>query len=165
MQVTNLPKPGLLVCKIKKTRMKIFINDIPLNIVKADEPIDLANYELIIEGPTLKNIDDLKFTDDGLEIMIRRSKTDQEGTAHKVGIPYGGAKGGNRFDPTKHTKTELERITRRYTHELVKKNFIGPAPSMRAASSSSQGISRKNAVSVYTVSGRTNEMLGMISAW
>lgn len=54
--------------------MKIFINDIPLNIVKADEPIDLANYELIIEGPTLKNIDDLKFKDD---VLIREASTSQ----------------------------------------------------------------------------------------
>lgn len=33
---------------------------------------------------------DLSFTDDGLEVTIRRSKTDQEGAGRKVGIPYGG---------------------------------------------------------------------------
>ena len=38
-------------------------------------------------------------------------------------------------------------------------------PSIRAASSSSHGISRKKEVSVYTVSGSTKEMFGMISAW
>lgn len=42
-----------------------------------------------------------------------------------VGIPYGGAKGGIAIDPTRYSVSELERITRRYTSELIKD--IGPA--------------------------------------
>ncbi len=41
-----------------------------------------------------------------------------------VDIPFGGAKGGIAFDPSKYTNNELERITRRFTFALG--NNIGP---------------------------------------
>lgn len=41
-----------------------------------------------------------------------------------LGLPFGGAKGGVRCDPTTLTVGELERITRRYTAELIP--VIGP---------------------------------------
>jgi len=40
------------------------------------------------------------------------------------GLPYGGAKGGITCDPGKLSPTELERLTRRYTQEMIP--FIGP---------------------------------------
>ncbi len=41
-----------------------------------------------------------------------------------AGLPYGGAKGGVACDPHKLSLNELERVTRRYTQEMIP--FIGP---------------------------------------
>jgi len=43
-----------------------------------------------------------------------------------VDVPFGGAKGGIKINPANYTVDQLQTITRRYTTELIKKNFIGP---------------------------------------
>lgn len=44
-----------------------------------------------------------------------------------VDVPFGGAKGAVKVNAKNYSDEQLQRITRRYTAELIKKNFIGPA--------------------------------------
>ncbi|MDZ4838737.1 MAG: Glu/Leu/Phe/Val dehydrogenase [Bacteroidota bacterium] len=43
-----------------------------------------------------------------------------------VDVPFGGAKGGIKINPAIYKPEDLERITRRFTTELIRKNLIGP---------------------------------------
>lgn len=49
-----------------------------------------------------------------------------------VEVPFGGSKGGLRIDPRQWDEDELERITRRFTYELSRRNLISPSQNVPA---------------------------------
>ncbi|WP_035831462.1 Glu/Leu/Phe/Val family dehydrogenase [Kaistia adipata] len=49
-----------------------------------------------------------------------------------VDVPFGGSKGALRIDPKQWEVHELERITRRFTQELAKRNLISPGRNVPA---------------------------------
>src|SRR4051812_28512346 len=49
-----------------------------------------------------------------------------------VDVPFGGSKGGIRMNPRKYNEEQLEKITRRFTAELIRKEYIGPGENVPA---------------------------------
>jgi len=49
-----------------------------------------------------------------------------------VQTPFGGSKGGLAIDPREWNEEELERITRRFAYELIKRDMINPAQNVPA---------------------------------
>ena len=49
-----------------------------------------------------------------------------------VDIPFGGSKGALKVDPSEWTVPELEKITRRFAQELIKRNLLNPGENVPA---------------------------------
>ena len=49
-----------------------------------------------------------------------------------VEVPFGGSKGGLAIDPRKWEPDEMERITRRFAYELIKRDLINPSQNVPA---------------------------------
>jgi len=49
-----------------------------------------------------------------------------------INVPYGGSKGGLRINPTEWDENELEKITRRFAQELIKRDLISPSMNVPA---------------------------------
>jgi glutamate dehydrogenase (NAD(P)+)/glutamate dehydrogenase (NADP+) len=105
----------------------------PRKVVTVSIPVKLDSGEVqVLAGHRVQHCDVLGPYKGG--IRYHRAVTLREVSALAMlmtwkcallGIPYGGAKGGIAIDPTRYSVGELERITRRYTSELIKD--IGPA--------------------------------------
>jgi glutamate dehydrogenase (NAD(P)+) len=77
-----------------------------------------------------------------------------------MGIPFGGAKGGVVCDPKKLSRVELERLTRRYTSEII--NEIGPEKDIPAPDVGTDGSVMAWIFDTYSMN-KGHSVLGVVT--
>jgi glutamate dehydrogenase (NAD(P)+) len=77
-----------------------------------------------------------------------------------MGIPFGGAKGGIACDPKKMSRGELERMTRRYTSEII--NEIGPEKDIPAPDVGTDGTTMAWIFDTFSMN-KGHSVLGVVT--
>lgn len=77
-----------------------------------------------------------------------------------MGIPFGGAKGGIACDPKRLSRGELERLTRRYTSEII--NDIGPEKDIPAPDVGTDGQTMAWLYDTYSMN-KGHSVLGVVT--
>jgi len=77
-----------------------------------------------------------------------------------VDVPFGGAKGGVLCDPTKMSRAELERMTRRFTYEIT--DIIGPDVDIPAPDMNTNAQVMSWILDTYSM-GQRRDVLGVVT--
>ena len=103
------------------------------SIYKMNFPVKYGNQVKVIEAYRVQHSHHRMPTKGGIRYSVHVDQDEVMALAalmtYKcalVDVPFGGAKGGINISPRQTPPEILENVTRRYTAELVKKNFIGP---------------------------------------
>jgi len=103
------------------------------SIYKFNFPVEIDGEVKVIQGIRVQHSQHKSPTKGGIRYSDFVDEQEVEALATLmtfkcavVDVPFGGAKGGIKINPAKYQVKDLEKITRRYATELIKKNLIGP---------------------------------------
>ncbi|MFN6944295.1 MAG: Glu/Leu/Phe/Val family dehydrogenase [Cytophagaceae bacterium] len=103
------------------------------SVYKVQFPVEIDGKYEVIEGIRAQHSHHKMPTKGGIRYSIHVDEDEVKALATLmtfkcavVDVPFGGAKGGVKISPRNHTEKTLEKVTRRFATELIKKNLIGP---------------------------------------
>ncbi len=104
------------------------------SVYKTIFPVEIDGELHAIEGIRVQHSHHKMPTKGGIRYSIQVSEDEVKALATLmtfkcavVNVPFGGAKGGIKISPRNSSAKTLEKVTRRFATELIKKNLIGPA--------------------------------------
>ncbi|GAB2960820.1 Glu/Leu/Phe/Val dehydrogenase [Hymenobacter coalescens] len=103
------------------------------SIYKVNFPVEVDGHIQVFEGIRVQHSHHKLPSKGGIRYSIHVDEDEVKALATLmtfkcalVDVPFGGAKGGVKINPRTSSVQTLERVTRRYASELIKKNLIGP---------------------------------------
>src|SRR5688500_15671521 len=103
------------------------------SVYKVNFPVEVNGKVIVFEGIRAQHSHHKLPTKGGIRYSIHVDEDEVVALATLmtfkcalVDVPFGGAKGGVKINPRTTPEDVLERVTRRYASELIKKNLIGP---------------------------------------
>jgi glutamate dehydrogenase (NAD(P)+) len=104
------------------------------SVYKTIFPVELDGKVHVFEGIRVQHSQHKMPTKGGIRYSLQVSEDEVKALATLmtfkcavVNVPFGGAKGGVKISPRASSPKLLEKVTRRFAAELIKKNLIGPA--------------------------------------
>jgi glutamate dehydrogenase (NAD(P)+) len=109
------------------------------SIYKVNFPVEIDDKVVVFEGIRAQHSHHKLPTKGGIRYSLHVDEDEVVALATLmtfkcalVDVPFGGAKGGVKINPRTTPVDVLEKVTRRYASELIKKNLIGPATDVPA---------------------------------
>ena len=103
------------------------------SVYKVSFPVEVDGHVQVFEGIRVQHSHHKLPSKGGIRYSIHVDEDEVKALATLmtfkcalVDVPFGGAKGGVKINPRTSSVQTLERVTRRYASELIKKNLIGP---------------------------------------
>lgn len=103
------------------------------SVYKCSFPVEIDGHVEVYEGIRVQHSHHKMPTKGGIRYSLFVDEDEVKALATLmtfkcaiVDVPFGGAKGGVKINPRTSSVTLLEKVTRRFAVELIKKNLIGP---------------------------------------
>lgn len=132
-KLTNLSPAALSILKVPRRSIEVGL-PVQMDDGRIETYLGWRVHHSVARGPAKGGI---RFHQDVDKLEITALAAAMTLKTALMNLPFGGAKGGVRVDPTKLSITELERLTRRYAREIMP--LLGPESDVPAPDVNTDG--------------------------